>query len=185
MQPLILPYEGHWPEIAPDAFVAPDVTLVGRIKLGPQANVWYKCMFRADEEPIVIGARTNIQDGTVIHITGGKFATIIGDDVTVGHKCMLHACTLESGSFVGMGATVLDGCVIETGAQLAAGAVLPPGKRIPSGQLWAGNPARHLRDLSPEQIARFKITVAKYMEFSGKHRAAIEQARIALKSAAE
>jgi gamma-carbonic anhydrase len=185
MQPLILPYEGHWPEIAPDAFVAPDVTLIGKVKLGPQANVWYKCMFRADEEPIVIGARTNIQDGTVIHITGGRYPTIIGDDVTVGHKCMLHACTLESGSFVGMGATVLDGCVIETGAQLAAGAVLPPGKRIPRGQLWAGNPARHLRDLTQEQIDRFQYTVRKYLEFSITHRAAIEQARGALKSAAE
>ena len=136
---LILPYRGRLPAISPDAFIAPNAVVIGDVVIGPETGVWFGCVVRGDMNEIRIGARTNIQDGTVIHVDSQTYGAFIGSDVTIGHMCLIHACTLEDGSFVGMHATVMDGAVVERGAMVAAGAVVTPEKRVPSGQLWGGD----------------------------------------------
>src|SRR5580693_6024893 len=137
--PIILAYRGVMPKIDPTAFIAPGAVIIGDVEIGPETSIWFGCVLRGDVNVIRIGARTNIQDGTVIHVASGLqparmgagsgipeggYPTIIGDDVTVGHMALLHACTLADNSFVGMRATVMDGCVVESFAMLAAGALL-------------------------------------------------------------
>jgi carbonic anhydrase/acetyltransferase-like protein (isoleucine patch superfamily) len=117
-----------------------------------------------------VGARTNIQDGTIVHVTGTTMPTTIGDDVTVGHAAIIHACTLHDRAFVGMGATVLDGAVIEEDGMLAAGGLLTPGKRIGRGELWQGSPARFARVMSAEERARFASTIPHYLELAERYR---------------
>jgi carbonic anhydrase/acetyltransferase-like protein (isoleucine patch superfamily) len=164
-------FEGKHPVVAADAFVAPTAALIGDVTLGPQSGVWFHCVLRGDTNFIRVGARSNIQDGTIVHVNRSSFPTIIGDDVTVGHACIIHACTLEDGSFVGMGATVLDGAVIEAGGMLAAGSVLTPGKRIGAGELWSGSPAKLWRAMSAEDRARFAPTAPHYVELGARYRA--------------
>jgi carbonic anhydrase/acetyltransferase-like protein (isoleucine patch superfamily) len=171
MSALILPFDGKLPEIADGAWIAPDATLIGKVTIGADTGIWYKCVLRGDVGSIVIGARCNIQDGTVIHVNGGQFDTIIGDEVSVGHQALLHGCTLESGSFVGMRAAVLDGAVVESGAMVAAGALVTPNKRVPKGQLWAGNPAKYMRDLGEKDAQLFYFTHTHYAELARRHAA--------------
>jgi len=173
MSGLILPFEQYTPKIDPTAFVAPDATIVGNVEIGAESNIWYKCAFRGDVAEIRIGKRCNLQDGTVIHVTGGRYGTYVGDDVSVGHLVLLHGCTLESGSFVGMRATLLDGSVVETGAMVAAGALLTPGKRVPRGQLWAGNPARFMRDITEKDLEHWRYVVSHYVKLGERHRTSI------------
>lgn len=160
--PTILPYNGVWPNIAEDAFVASNCSIIGDVTIGAGVSVWFNCVVRGDEQKVTIGARSNIQDGTVIHVHSLKQGTYIGRDVTVGHMALIHAATLEDGAFVGMGAIVLDEAVVEGGALLAAGALLAPGKRVPRGELWAGRPARFVRKLAAEELAGFDLTVDNY-----------------------
>jgi carbonic anhydrase/acetyltransferase-like protein (isoleucine patch superfamily) len=161
---LILPYGNHVPLIHPRAFVAPNATVIGDVELADQASLWFGVIVRGDDEPIRIGARSNIQDGSVIHVSSKVSGTTIGCDVTVGHMVLLHACTLQDGSFVGMGATLLDEVVVETGAMVAAGALVTPGKVVKSGELWGGRPARKMRDMGPEEIAYGKEIIAHYVK---------------------
>ena len=136
-------------------------------------------MLRGDVNRIRIGARTNIQDGSVIHVDSPKpgseagLPTLIGEDVLVGHLAMVHGCLLHDRAFVGLGAIVMDGCVIESGAMLAAGAMLTPGKRIPAGQLWAGRPAKYVRDLSEAELAAQREGVAHYVALARAHAEAL------------
>ena len=174
--PLIIPFDGKTPVVAADAFIAPNATLIGDVAIGAGSSIWYGCILRGDYNIIRVGARTNIQDGCVVHIDSGNFAAVIGDDVTVGHMCLIHACTLENGSFVGNKATVMDGAVVESGAMVAAGALVTPNKRVPAGELWAGSPARKLRDLTPEQRATLTVTAKAYAAFAQEHRAACASA---------
>lgn len=167
MSGLIRPYKGKTPKIHPSAFIAETAVVIGDVEIGPDTSIWYGAVIRGDVNHIRIGANTNIQDGTVIHVDAeGEhwqgIPTIIGDNVTVGHKALLHACTIESNAFVGMGSIVLDGAVVEEGAMLAAGAVLTPKKRIPKGQLWAGSPAKLFRELTKEQTDYFRISADHY-----------------------
>lgn len=166
----IIAFNGTSPAIAADAFVAPGARIIGNVTIGARASIWYNCVVRGDVGAITIGARTNIQDGSVVHVTGGKYNTVIGEDCLIGHLAMIHGCTLENHAFVGLGAIVMDGCVIETDAMLAAGAMLTPGKRIPAGQLWAGRPAVYLRDLKPDDIARNRAGAAGYVELAQRHK---------------
>ncbi len=168
--PLILPYGEHMPKIAPDAFVAPGAAVVGDVEIGGEASVWFNCTIRGDEEQVRIGPRTNIQDGTVIHVHSEKQGTYIGANVTIGHMVLLHACTLEDGAYVGMGAQVMNEAVIESGAMLAAGALLTQNKRIPRGELWAGRPATLMRKLTGEDIIWFAHTIDSYAERGRKYR---------------
>ena len=164
MSGLILPYGNHVPVIHPTAFVAPNATVIGDVVLEEGASLWFNVVVRGDDEPIRIGARTNIQDGSIIHVSSTVSGTTIGADVTVGHMVLLHACTLQDRSFVGMGATVLDEAVVETGAMVAAGSLVTPGKVVKSGELWAGRPARKVREMSEEELAYGRDIVSHYVK---------------------
>ena len=153
-------------------FVAPGATLVGDVRVGRESSIWFGCVVRGDVCRVRIGARTNLQDGTIVHVTHTGIATEIGDEVTIGHRCLLHACTIEARAFVGMGATVMDEAVIETGGMLAAGALLPPGKRVATGELWGGVPARKLRLLDPAEPAVWAERVQHYVELAAEYRSA-------------
>jgi len=178
--PLILPFEGKTPKIHDSAFIAPGCCIIGDVEIGPEASIWYNCVLRADINAIRIGARTNVQDGSVIHVESdygdGGHPAIIGDDVLIGHMALVHGCRLENRAFVGMGSIVMDGCVIEGDAMLAAGAMLTPGKRMPSGQLWSGRPARYMRDLGEDDIAGMQRGVRGYVREGALHQAALRAA---------
>jgi len=163
---MIRPYKGNMPTIAPDVFIAEGAVVIGDVHIGSESNVWFGCVIRGDVNYIRIGERTNIQDGTVIHVTRKTGPTIIGSGVTIGHSVLLHACAIEDNSFIGMHATVMDRAVVESGAWVAAGALVTPGKRIPKGQIWAGNPARYLRDLSNEEISFIPVSSRNYVELA-------------------
>ena len=165
-------FEGKMPTVDPTAWVAPTAAVIGDVTIGAGSNIWYHCVLRGDTNFISIGAGSNIQDGTIIHVNAGRQATRIGDNVTVGHAAIIHACTLEDRAFVGMGAIVLDDAVIEAGGVLAAGAVLPPGKRVGALELWMGNPAKLVRVLTAEARAGFDTTAPHYVELSRRHRGA-------------
>ena len=163
--------DGVAPVIAPDAFIAPTAAVIGNVEIGAQSGVWFHCVLRGDTNFIRIGARTNVQDGTIIHVNAEpEFACIIGDDVTIGHAAIVHACVLENRAFVAMGATVLDGAVIEEGGMLGSGAVLTPGKRIGSNELWIGTPARLARVMSAEERAKFDQTALHYVVNAARYR---------------
>ncbi|KXU30489.1 gamma carbonic anhydrase family protein [Sphingobium sp. 22B] len=173
----IHPFEGAWPSIADDAFIAPGAQVIGRVTIGRGASVWYNCVLRGDVEPIVVGEGTNIQDGTIVHVTTGRFATTIGAHCLIGHQAIIHGCTLQDHSFVGFGAAVMDGCVVETDAMVAAGALLTPGKRVESGQLWAGSPAKFVRMLGEEELRRNREAPAAYARLAKRHIDSIEPDR--------
>jgi gamma-carbonic anhydrase len=176
----LIGFEGRSPGIDPEAFVAPGATLIGDVEMAAESSVWYNCVLRGDMNRIRIGARSNVQDGTIIHVDPPRESgpevghpCLIGEDVLIGHLAMVHGCTLHDRAFVGLGAIVMDGCVIESDAMLAAGAMLTPGKRIPAGQLWAGRPARFVRDLSAADFEGMRQGVAHYVELARRHREAL------------
>ena len=168
--PIILPYKGIHPTIHPSAFIAPGAVVIGNVTIGPEVGVWFGCVIRGDVQSISIGARTNIQDGTVIHVTRGDGPTSIGAGITIGHRALLHACTLEDGCFIGMGATILDRATVQTGGMLAAGAVLAPGKTVPYGELWAGNPAKLMRPMRQQEIDFIPISEENYVRHVHEYR---------------
>lgn len=163
-------FMGALPDVAADAFVAPGAQVIGNVTLGRQSSVWYNCVLRGDVAPITVGARSNIQDGSVVHVTTRQYSTIIGSDCLIGHLAIIHGCELQDHSFVGMGAIAMDGCVIETDGMLAAGALLTPGKRLPARELWAGRPAVRIRELTEAEIARNRGGVIGYVELAKIHK---------------
>jgi carbonic anhydrase/acetyltransferase-like protein (isoleucine patch superfamily) len=175
----IITLNGKTPQIHESAFIAPGCRIIGDVTIGPESSIWYNCVVRAEVNRIVIGARSNIQDGSVVHCDGPMpgvedgFPTIIGDDVLVGHNVMLHGSILHDRAFVGLSATVMNGAVIEGDAMLAAGAMLTQGKRIEARQLWAGSPARFVRDLDDAAIMAMRMGVAHYVENAKTHMAAL------------
>ena len=166
----ILPYKGKWPKIADDVFIAPGASVIGDVEIGAGSSIWFNCVLRGDDNPIRIGERVNVQDGTVIHVHSKFQGTYIGNDITIGHMALLHACTLEDKCFVGMGSIVLDKCKVETHGMLAGGAMLTPGKIVKGGEMWGGRPAKPMRALSDEEIANFDWSVAGYCERAGEFR---------------
>ena len=175
----IITINGKSPQIDDSAFIAPGCRIIGDVTIGAGSSVWYNCVIRAEVNRIVIGARTNIQDGSVVHCDGPMpgvedgYPTIIGDDVLVGHNVMLHGAVLEDRAFVGLSATIMNGAVVEGDAMLAAGAMLTQGKRIPARQLWAGSPARYVRELDDAAIRGMRMGVAHYVENARVHMAAL------------
>lgn len=155
-------YRGVWPKIDPTAFIAPGAVITGDVEIGPEASIWPGVVIRGDVNYVRIGARTNIQDGTVVHVTREKYPCLIGAGITIGHKALLHACVLEDGAFVGMSATVMDGAVVESGAMVAAGALVTPGKRVKAGEIWAGSPAKYMRDITEDEKAYALESVEVY-----------------------
>lgn len=174
--PLILPYEGKTPKIHDSAFVAPGAVVIGDVEIGPEASVWYGCVLRGDTNAIRLGARSNIQDGSIIHVDHpdqGGTPVIIGEDVLIGHRCMIHGATCHDRAFVGMGSTMLDRSAVETGGFLAAGAFLAPGKIVPAGEMWGGLPARKLRALKPGEDMMAGLGAAHYVHEAKAHAEAL------------
>jgi len=158
------------PTVDDSAFVADSATVSGDVRIGEQASVWFGCVLRGDVQTVAIGARTNIQDGAVIHASTGGPPTDIGADVTVGHRAVLHGCTVEDKAFIGIGAIVLDHAVVCKQGMLAAGAVLTPGKVVGAKELWVGNPARFLRKLTESEIQNMYINVQRYVALGKQYR---------------
>ena len=166
MSGLIVPFNGFVPKVARSAFIAPNATLVGDVEIGANASIWFGVILRGDGPGIRVGENSNLQDGTVVHVAARGLMTVIGRNVSVGHMALLHACEVQDGAFVGMHSTVLDGAVVESEAMVAAGAVVTPGKIVRRGELWAGNPAQKLRDLSEKDLETFKWAAAHYVKLS-------------------
>jgi gamma-carbonic anhydrase len=164
--PIILPYKGIYPKIAPNVFIAENAVITGDVTIGDGSSIWFGVVIRGDVMPIVIGERTNIQDNSVIHVTRKVGATNIGSNVTIGHAVMLHACTVEDGAFIGMRATMLDHSHVASGAMLAAGAILTPRKKVLSGELWAGNPAKMMRMMRQDEIDFIPQSAENYVRLS-------------------
>ncbi len=169
-EPIILPYQGIMPKIADDAWIAPGAVVIGDVEIGSQTNIWFGCVIRGDVNIIRIGERTNIQDGSVIHVTRNTGPTTIGSGITIGHSVLLHACTLKDNSFIGMHATVMDGAVVESNAMVAAAANVTYNKTVPTGELWAGNPAKKLRDMKQEEHDFIPVSADNYVRLAGMYR---------------
>lgn len=159
-----LPFKGKKPKINSSAFIAPGVAVAGDVEIGAGSNIWFQCALRGDVHFIKIGENTNIQDGSICHVTTAKYSLNIGSNVTVGHGAILHGCTLNDFSFVGMGAIVMDGAIVETDAMVAAGALVTPGKKVPSGELWAGNPAKFMRHVTEAEKEYIRWSANHYKE---------------------
>ena len=158
------------PTIAEDAFVASNATIIGDTQIGSLSSIWFNVVLRGDVNYIRIGERTNIQDGTTVHVATDSYPTLIGNEVLIGHMAVIHACTLEDGCFVGMSATVMDGALVEKGAMVAAGALVPPGKRVGADQLWAGTPAKFRRDLTELEKAQLVDQIQHYVDLGQRYR---------------
>ncbi|WOO42497.1 gamma carbonic anhydrase family protein [Rubellicoccus peritrichatus] len=158
------------PKIDSTAYVAKDAVVIGSVMVGPKASIWHGCVLRGDIERIVIGEGSNVQDGTVIHLADGLSA-IVGRYVTIGHKAMIHACTIEDECLIGMSATILDGAVIGARSIVGAGAVVTKGTVVPPGSLVLGTPAKVVRSLSDEEQGGLKEWADKYVEVSAYHKA--------------
>lgn len=175
----LIALDGVAPRVHDSAFVAPGCHIIGDVEIGAESSIWYNCVLRGDVNRIRIGARTNIQDGTIIHVDSPRpgnpdgLPTIIGDDVLIGHMVVLHGSILHDRAFVGLGCIVMDGCTIESDGMLGAGSLLSPGKTIRAGELWLGRPAKLLRMLGPDEIAMNQVGVAHYVENARRHKTAI------------
>jgi carbonic anhydrase/acetyltransferase-like protein (isoleucine patch superfamily) len=162
----LLSYKGILPTLGEDAYVAPGARVIGDVVLGDGASVWFNSVVRGDVMPIRIGARTNIQDLSVLHVSSETFATTIGDDVTVGHRAIIHGCTIEDRCLIGMGAIILDGAYIEEGCLIAAGALVPPGVRVPAGSVYMGAPGKVRRQVSQAELENFLESAKHYSELA-------------------
>ena len=175
----IRPYKGILPTLGARSYVDPAATVIGDVVLGDDVSIWPGTIVRGDVNFIRVGARTNIQDGTVVHVSHdgphaklGGFATRIGSDVTIGHKAIIHACTIEDAVLVGMGAIVLDGAVLQKHAFVGAGALVAPGKVVGEGELWLGNPAKKVRMLSDAEIEALYYSAGHYVRLKDEYLAA-------------
>ncbi|MDG1386167.1 MAG: gamma carbonic anhydrase family protein [Flavobacteriaceae bacterium] len=164
---LIKTVRGFTPQWGSDCFVAENATLIGDLIMGDQCSVWYQAIIRADVNAIRIGNRVNIQDGAVIHATYEKAATIIGDDVSIGHNAIVHGCTLKDSVLVGMGSIVMDNCIVESNSIIAAGSVVTQNTHVPEGTIFAGIPARKIKDIDPKlQKGEIERIAKNYLMYS-------------------
>lgn len=170
----IYPYRGKLPKLGQRVFLAPSAELSGDIELGDDVSFWFHTAARGDVNSIRIGAGTNIQDGTILHVTHETHPLILGAGVVVGHSAMLHGCTIEDGALIGIGARVLDGAVVEAGAQVGAGALVAPGKRVPAGHLVMGVPAKVVRPLSDDERRGISEIRDRYIRLKEEYRAILE-----------
>ena len=154
---------GVGPMIAEGVFVAPSASVIGDVVIGASSSIWFGVVIRGDVFPIRIGARTNIQDNSVVHVTGGKTMTTIGDDVTVGHSVIVHGCKVGNRCLLGMGSIVLDGAVIEDESFIAAGSLVPPGMHVPSRSMVMGRPGKVMRTLRPDELESIDSAARAYV----------------------
>lgn len=171
-------YSGVSPRIGLNAYIDPDAVVIGNVELEDDASIWPCAVVRGDVHRIRIGARSNIQDGAVLHVTHdgqytlGGFPLLIGADVTVGHGAILHACTVQEAVLIGMNATVLDGVLVKKHSMVGAGAIVTPGKVVGEGELWLGNPARCVRMLRDEEIQKLYYSAKHYVKLKDRYLAA-------------
>ncbi|MEY4504845.1 MAG: hypothetical protein RL154_1141 [Pseudomonadota bacterium] len=169
---MILKYKNYEPKIAKSAFIAPSADVIGRAEIDEDAAIWFGAVVRADVHFVKIGKRSNVQDGSVVHVTHSENGdestgapTIVGDDVTVGHKVILHGCTIEDGCLIGMGSTVLDDVVIGKESLVGAGSLVTKGKKFPPRSLIMGSPAKLIRTLNDEEVTELYASAARYVSF--------------------
>lgn len=165
------PYRGISPRLHPSVLLLEGSTVIGDVEIGEGSSLWPGVVVRGDVCHVRIGARTNLQDGTVVHVTTDTHPTIIGDDVTVGHRAVLHGCTIRERCLVGIGAIVLDGAVVGPDAMVGAGTLVTPGTVVPPGTLFLGAPGRVKRTLTPEEQAGLLRSAAHYVELASRYRA--------------
>ena len=158
-------YKGISPQIAPTAFIENSAQIIGDVHIGEHSSVWFNCVLRGDVYHIRVGEATNIQDGTVVHVTSGRFATIIGNQVTIGHSVVLHGCTIKDRSLIGIGSIILDDVTIGEESFVAAGSLVTPGTVIPPRSMVMGSPARVRREVTEEEIARIDMHWKNYIEY--------------------
>jgi carbonic anhydrase/acetyltransferase-like protein (isoleucine patch superfamily) len=162
------------PELAPTAWVADSAQLIGRVRLGEGASVWFAAVLRGDNEWITIGSGSSVQDGCVLHTDMG-FPLVVGEGATIGHQAMLHGCTVGDGALIGIQAVVLNGAVIGAGSLVGAGAVVTEGKVFPENSLILGAPARVVKTLTPEQAARMRLGALHYVDKAARYREALKR----------
>jgi len=168
---LVRPFGGKIPRIDPTSFLAEGCTVIGDVELGAGASLWPGVVVRGDVNSIRIGARTNVQDLTVVHVTGGTHPTVVGDEVTIGHRVVLHGCTVHDRCLVGIGAIVLDGAVVGPEAMVGAGALVPPGMVVPPRTLVLGAPAKVKRELTEAELAHLRTSAERYAALAAAYRA--------------
>jgi carbonic anhydrase/acetyltransferase-like protein (isoleucine patch superfamily) len=166
----LTPFQGKWPSIDDSAYVFHGAQVVGDVTIDADASIWHNCVLRGDVNSIKIGARSNIQDGTVIHVSTRTYPTTIGKDVLVAHMAMLHGCELKDNAFVGMGAIVMDNATIESDGMLAAGAMLTPGKTVGKGELWAERPAKFMRMVTEQELTKNRGMAEHYRRIAEQHK---------------
>jgi carbonic anhydrase/acetyltransferase-like protein (isoleucine patch superfamily) len=172
MPAVIRSYDGKQPRIGRGVFLAETCAVIGEVTIGDDSSVWYSTVLRGDVMAIRIGARTSMQDGTIVHTTSGRFGADVGNDCTIGHGVILHGCTVEDGCLIGMGSTILDGARIGTGSLVGAGALVTPGTDIPAGSLVLGSPARVVRPVNQKEREQIEYGAAHYVELSRRYLAA-------------
>ena len=166
---MIRSFQGTVPNIAPTAYIDPAAVIIGDVTIGERSSVWPNAVLRGDVNRITIGEETNVQDGSVLHVEYALHELILGNRVTVGHSVVLHGCTVEDDSLIGIGAIVLNGALIGEGSVIAAGALVPEGMQIPPGSLAMGVPAKVRRTVTPEERERFRLNAQHYVELREKY----------------
>ncbi|HJD67576.1 MAG TPA: gamma carbonic anhydrase family protein [Rickettsia endosymbiont of Bembidion lapponicum] len=163
---MILPYKGIKPNINKTAYIAPSSSIIGNVKIGSNSSIWFNTVLRGDVESIKIGDNTNVQDGSVIHTSRFNGPVEIGNNITIGHLSLIHACTICNNAFIGMSSTIMDYAVIEEYAFVAAGSLVPPKKIIKSKELWMGRPAKFVRYLTDQELEEMQDNVRNYVELA-------------------
>ncbi len=163
-------YMGKHPRLDDSVFFVNSAEIIGDVKIGAWSSVWFNVVIRGDVNYIRIGARTNIQDGTVIHVDHARYPTVIGDDVTVGHNVTLHGCTIGNRCLIGMGAVVMDGAIIEDDTMIAAGALVAPGTVVTAGTLFMGSPARMKRKLTQKELEHLEKSAQNYLAYAASYK---------------
>ncbi len=165
---IIKTVNGKTPQMGKDCFIAENATIVGEVSMGDQCSIWFNAVVRGDVNYITMGNKVNVQDGAVIHGTYQKSATIIGNNVSIGHNALVHGCTIKDNVLIGMGSIVMDGCVVESNSIIAAGAVVTTGTHVPEGSVFAGMPAKKIKDISTELSSGEIDRIANnYVKYSG------------------
>ena len=162
----LITYAGIRPKVESNAFVAMGSKIIGNVEIKNEASIWFNCVIRGDINKIHIGNGTNIQDGTVIHVSGNIGQTFIGRDVVVGHMSLIHACKLDDACLIGMGATVMDNAIIESGSWVGAGALIPPGKHVKTGEVWLGMPAKPVREITSFELSEIQRIAQDYRKLA-------------------
>jgi carbonic anhydrase/acetyltransferase-like protein (isoleucine patch superfamily) len=168
-------FEGFTPQIGKAVFIDESSVVTGHVTIGEDSSVWPCCSIRGDIHSITIGARTNIQDGCILHVTHdseyapGGFKLTVGNEVTVGHNVVLHACTVEDLCLIGMGSVVLDGAVVQSGAMVGAGSLVPPNKVLEGGYMWLGSPVKKARELTDKEKTFLKYSAQQYVKLKNRH----------------